>query len=371
VVRVLMLIDRLRYGGGAERLVVGLATSLPRDRCAVTVCTTRRSGGALLDALAAAGIDHLGLERGDGLHPLAFRRLARFLRQDRIDVLHAHKLGSNVWGTLLGRGSRVPVTIAHEHGSEPAAGARRLLERHLVGRLADAVVVGSSVDRDNLVRAVGLPPEKVVLIPGGHIPAATAASGDLRAELGVAADTPLIGTVAVLRPEKAIEVLIDAFADLAPDFPEARLVIAGNGPERAALEQRARGMGLDPRIHFLGWRGDVDAVLAALDVAVISSDREGTSLFALESMAAGVPLVSTDVGGPHDMLEHGVSALLFPTRDAAALAAALRGLLADPSQRELLAAGARKVLSEFTIERVAGRFAALYERLLGQRAVAR
>jgi glycosyltransferase involved in cell wall biosynthesis len=363
-----MLIDRLRYGGGAERLVVGLAENLPRDRCDVTVCTTRRSGGALLESLATAGVDHLGLDRGEGLHPLAFRRLGSFLRRERIDVLHAHKLGSNVWGALLGRANRVPVTIAHEHGSEPAAGrTRRLLERHLVGRLADAIVVGSSADRDNLESA-GIPPSKVVLMPGGYIPAVTAATIDLRAELSVPPGAPLIGTVAVLRPEKAIEVLIDAFANLAPDFPEAQLVIAGNGAERASLEERATARELGSRIHFLGWRGDVDAVLAALDVAVISSDREGTSLFALESMAAGVPLVSTDVGGPHDMLEHGVSALLFAPRDAAALAASLRGLLADPSQQELLAAGAREVLSEFTIERVAGRFAALYERLLGQRA---
>lgn len=363
-----MLIDRLRYGGGAERLCVGLATSLPRDRYEVTVCTTRRSAGGLLDALDASDLQHFSLGRGDGLDPLAFRRLAAFLRRERIDVLHAHKFGSNVWGAALGAACRIPVTIAHEHGSHPATTRRRrLLERRLIGRFADAIVVGSRADRDNLVGAIGIPPHKVVVIPGAYIPH-SGTGEDLRAELHVDPEALLIGTVAVLRPEKAIEVLIDAFATLAPALPKARLVIAGNGPERTRLEDRAAVRGIRERAHFLGWRSDVGVVLAGLDVAVLSSDREGTSLFALECMAHRVPVVATDVGGPREILEHGVSALLVPPREPAALADAIRDLLTDPAKRRRLAARAAEQVGEFSLERAAERFAAVYERLLRKEA---
>jgi glycosyltransferase involved in cell wall biosynthesis len=205
-----------------------------------------------------------------------------------------------------------------------------------------------------------------VLIPGGYIPRPGSDDGDLRAELGIPPRAPLIGTIALLRPEKALTVLIDAFVRVSRSLPDARLIICGGGPCRQELTRRAAILGLSDRVLFLGPREDIATVLDSMDVAAISSDREGTSLFALECMAHRTPLVSTGVGGPHDILEDGVSALLVAPRNPAALADALESVLREPDRGAALAAAAHERLEGLTIDRVAVRFADLYERLMAQ-----
>jgi glycosyltransferase involved in cell wall biosynthesis len=160
-------------------------------------------------------------------------------------------------------------------------------------------------------------------------------------------------------------VLLDAFARV--QTPEARLVLAGDGSERAKLAAQATRLGIAERVHFVGLRDDVDAFLDEVDVAAMSSDFEGTPLFGFECMAAGTPLVATAVGGLPDMLDHGQSALLVPPRDPAALASALDELLADRPRGAALAAAARERLEGFEIGAVAARYAELYERLLEAR----
>ena len=360
---VLMLTDRLRDTGGAERLVTALASELPRHGCPVTVCTMRESGGRLTRALDDAGVRHVCLYRRGRFDVRALRHLTSLLRDERIDVVHAHNLNANMWAAMAAWLARTPVTVAHEHGSGDRALALRVTSR-AVGRFADAFVVGSSDDRRRLIHVDHVPSEKVVLIPGAYIPRPEAPDGDVRAELGIPHDVPLIGTIAVLRPEKALDVLIEAFARLSSSLPAARLLVCGRGPCRPGLERLANELGVADRVLLPGYRNDVPEVLEAVDVGAISSDREGTSLFALECMAHRTPLVSTDVGGPHDMLEDGVSAMLVSPRDPAALARALETLLRDSQLGAALATAARERLHGLTIDRVAARFADLYDQLL-------
>ena len=379
--RVLMLIDHLRDTGGAERVVTGLGTHLPPERCRVTVCTKRSASGDLTRILDAGGVEHFSLHREGRLDLPAFRRLISFLRTERIDVVHAHKRGSNVWGAVSGRLARTPVVIAHEHSSGPSirwgSATERQSAQHLalrfgdrlVGRLADAIVAGSTDDCDRLVHLEHVPPSKIVLIPGAYIERPQSHEGDLRAELGIPPDAPVIAAIAVLRPQKALNVLIEAFELLSRSLPDARLVICGRGPCGPQLSRAAEDLNVSDRVLLPGYRSDVANVLESVNVVAISSDYEGTSLLALECMANRTPLVSTDVGGPHDYLEDGVSALLVPPRDPAALAAALESVLLDPDRGAALAAAAYERLQEFTIDRVALRFADLYERLFA-RAVA-
>jgi glycosyltransferase involved in cell wall biosynthesis len=175
---------------------------------------------------------------------------------------------------------------------------------------------------------------------------------------------PLVGTAAIQRPQKALHVLLEAFARVRAD---AHLALAGDGECRPELERQAADLGIAARTHFLGLRDDVDGILAAVDVAAMSSDFEGTPLFAFECMAAGTPVVATAVGGLPDMLEDGRSAILVPRRDPAALAAGIERLLAAPAEREALAAEARRRLERYEIDAVAARFADLYRELLDGR----
>jgi glycosyltransferase involved in cell wall biosynthesis len=367
MIRVLMLVDQLEpRSGGGERFAVGLAAHLPRDRFQVALCATRAVQAPWDATLRESGVPWFALGRRATADVLPFRRLAGVLRSQRVDVLHAHMFGSNVWGTVVGRLARVPVVVAHEqtwdYEGQPV---RKLLDGRLIGRLADAFVAVSTLDRDRMVGVEGVPADKVRVELNGYVPR----TGErppprLRDELGLGADVPLVGTVAILRPQKALEVLLDAFARV---DGSAHLVIAGDGSCRAALEERATALGIAGRTHFLGLRDDVDGILASVDVAAMSSDFEGTPLFAFECMAAGTPLVATAVGGLPDMLEDGRSALLVPPRDPGALATGLSRALGDPTLREALAAAARSRLERYRIDAVAARFAALYEELLGRR----
>jgi glycosyltransferase involved in cell wall biosynthesis len=144
-------------------------------------------------------------------------------------------------------------------------------------------------------------------------------------------------------------------------------VIAGHGRREADLRARADELGIADRVHLIGRRFDVDALLRSFDVGVMSSDWEGMPLFVFECMAAGTPLVATNVGGLAEVVEHGRTGILVPPRDPGALASAIADLLSDPDRRAQLAGAAAERGALFTIEAVAGRFADLYDALLSER----
>jgi glycosyltransferase involved in cell wall biosynthesis len=362
-IRIVILIESLDADpGGAERLVVALATRLPGDRFDVTVCTTRAVEGKLIERVRAAGVRHLALERRSRLDLLAWRRLIRFLRDQRVDVIHAHLWGSNFWGSVLGRACGVPAVIAHEHTwAYRGKPYRRFLDGYVIGRLATIFL--TVANKDLMVEWEHVPPQKVQLMPNPYIPRPSSPDGDLRAELGLDPDVPVVGTAARMRPQKALHVLLDTFAEVSRALPDARLLLAGDGPCRPRLERRVGELGLSDRVHLLGMREDMDVLLRALDVAAMSSEFEGSPLFGFECMANEVPLVATAVGGLNDVFEHGRTALLVPAGDSEALAGSIVSLLRDHEGRERIAAAAHAELENYTIERVIARYVALYERL--------
>lgn len=362
--RVVTLVDRPTVTGGAERLAVQVASRLDRDRFESILCASRRTDEPLLEQeLADAGVEVLALERGSKLDLAAWRPLVRRLR-DGVDVVHAHMFGSNVWGTVLGRLTRVPVVVAHEHTwSFEGRPLRRLLDRELVGRFADAFVAVAAEDRRKMIEVEGVDPDKIRLIPNG-IPDRETPSGDVRAELGVAPDAPVLGIVCELRAQKALEVLFEAAVRLREELPALKVLVAGDGPERERLEAEVRRLGLEETVLLLGIRRDVPALLDALDVAMLSSDYEGSPLSVMEYMAAAKPIVSTCVGGVPELVEDGVHAVLVPPRDPQALAQAVAELLRDPERaRQLGEAAHERQQQEFSLDAMVRRIEELYEEL--------
>jgi glycosyltransferase involved in cell wall biosynthesis len=363
--RVLHLIDYAFSTGGAERFAVGLAAHLPPDRFESWMCATRAADPVAVETLAEAGVRHLVLGRSAKWDVHRFGPLIRLIRGRRFDVLHAHMFGSNVWGSLIGRACGIPVIIAHEHSwSYEGNPPRAWVDGNVIGRLATRFVAVSSADGERMVSREGVSAEKVVVIPNGYIPSPTRTTTDVRAELGLGADVPVIAIAAVLRPEKRVDLLLEAHARVRSVVPDARLVVAGDGECRDALEHHARALGLNGAVHFLGRRNDVDSVLRAADVGALSSDREGSPLLMFECMANDTPLVATAVGGIPDVIEHGRTGVLVPRRDPVALAQALAGLLADPARRTAIAAAARELLPGYSMGVTAGRFASLYDSLV-------
>jgi glycosyltransferase involved in cell wall biosynthesis len=373
-VRVVTVVDTLD-SGGAEKFALLIATRLDPERFESTLCVSRWppqdsvASTQALEQLDEAGVRFLALGRSAKLDVWVWTRLARFLRRERVHVLHAHKFGSNVWGTLMARMAGVPVVLAHEHTwSYDGQPLRRFLDREVVARAADRFIAISREDQRRMIEVERIDPGRTLFIPIGLPTLSTLVEHDVRAELGIEPGAPVIGAVALLRPQKALDVLLHATALLAAEWPSLQVLLVGQGPERQSLERLARSLGVEQAVRFLGYRTDVAAVLGALDVAVCCSDFEGTPLAVLEYMDATLPVVATAVGGVPDLIEPGVHGLLVAPQDPAALAGAIAELLRDPERRRSMGAhGRQRRRNEFGIDVLIHRLEDLYLELLAQR----
>jgi len=362
--RILTLLDTLRPGG-AERVAVTVAARLDRNRFEPLVCVSRReSWTPLREILESADVPLITLDRTHRAALWSWGPFVTLLRRARIDVLHSHMFGSNVWGTVFGRLMGVPVVVAHEHGwSFERNPLRYAVDRELIGRGADVLVAVSRADRARIVELERVPTGKVRFIPNRIVPLPPPRL-DLRSELGLPDAAPVIGTLTVLRPEKALDVLVEATALLRPQFPELRVLIAGTGPDEERLRSLIHARGLDRTVLLLGFRANVADVLASLDVAIFTSDREGSPLAVIEAMAAGKPIVATRVGGIPALVHDEEQALLAPPRDAPALAEAVGRLLRDRELREQLGRNAQqRQRHKFDIEASVEAVEDLYEQL--------
>lgn len=362
------MIGFLSNAGGAERFVLGLATNLPRERFEPWICAPRGAEPAVVAQLHEAGIPLVTLGRRGRWDVHRWAGLPKLLCRHRFDILHTHMFGSNLWGSVAGRGCRVPVVIAQEHTwSYEGNPLRAWLDGHVVGSLATRFVAVSSADAERMVSVEGVPPAKVTVIPAAYVPRENSTQGgDIRAELGLGPDTPLFGTAAVMRPQKALHVLIEAHRLMLRSLPTAHLVLAGDGPCQDELERLVAEFGVGANTHFLGRRGDVDAIIRNLDVGAMSSDFEGTPLFALECMTNRTPLVATAVGGLLDIVEPGRTGVLVAPGHPDQLADAIAGLLVDPERRTRLADAAAAKIENYSMDAIVGRFCELYETLITQ-----
>jgi glycosyltransferase involved in cell wall biosynthesis len=186
----------------------------------------------------------------------------------------------------------------------------------------------------------------------------------VRRELGIEPDAPVIGIVCELRAQKALEVLFEAAVRVRAEFPALKVLVAGDGPAREHVEGERRRLGLEETVLLLGIRRDVPDLLDAIDVAVLSSDYEGSPLSIMEYMAAGKPIVSTRVGGIPELVEDGREALLVEPRDPEAFAAAVTRLLRDPAEAKRLGDAAReRQRRELSLDAMVRRIEGLYEEL--------
>jgi glycosyltransferase involved in cell wall biosynthesis len=381
--RVVTLIDFVTDRGGAERFALQVASGLDPRRFESILCASRwplapELERAIPSARALAELERSGarffpLRRRHKVDPAAWMRFERFLRRERVDVLHTHKFGSNLWGALVAGMARVPVVVAHEHTwSYQGQPLRRFLDREVIARRADRFLAVSRADRRRMTEVEGIDAARTGFIPIGiHPSTLSAGARDVRAELGLRPDAPVIGSVGILRPQKANEVLIRAVALLAAKRPDVRLLLVGDGPARASLERLVGELDLRENVKLLGMRSDVPEILRALDVAACSSDFEGSPLAVMEYMDMGLPIAATAVGGIPDLIESGVHGLLVPPRDPGALAGALEELLGDRARaRAMGECASERRRAEFDLGVVIARIEALYCELLARRGIA-
>lgn len=353
--------------GGAERHLRDLMDGL--DQMAVrarAICPRR---GPLSDALAMRGVPVNYLELvmprpGDeyGLDWAAVDQLAGWFREWRPDVVHSHLYPAHLHATLAATQMGVPAILHTAHTLVVRPGDV------LLGRLTRARTIATSAAVADLLVRAGLPPERVELIYNGvgpeHFGVDAEAVLRARTELGLG-DGPVVGTVARLSPEKGVDVLLRALADVMQRVPTLTAVIVGGGPEAASLRQLAAELNLGRGVRFLGTRGDIAVLNRLFDLFVLPSREEACPVALLEAMAAGRAVVATRVGGSPELVTHGADGWLVQPENPRVLADAIVMLLADIHGRKVLGAAARdKVAAQFTREHMVSATMACYRRMV-------
>lgn len=348
--------------GGTERLVIDMSRRL-RDRASIAVCCLDAAGD-WASQLSDLGIDVSALHRRPGFHPSLARRLARIVRRHRSDVVHCHHYSPFVYGALARLTTPGVRLVYTEHGrlSDAPPSAKRKVANLLLARVPARFAAVSADLRLHMIEA-GFPARRVGVVHNGIDPGMAPTVADraaARGELGLGEAEVVIGTIARLDPVKDLHTLVTAFEAVRRDRPDAKLVVIGDGPERAALAERLPD-GLATAVLFAGQRDDARALLPAFDVYANSSLTEGISVTILEAMAAGLPVVATRVGGNAEVVLDGSTGRLVPAREPARLADALAALLREPATRSTYgAAGRRRVESDFSVDTMVARYLELY-----------
>lgn len=373
--------------GGTERQVVTLSAALA-SRCDQHFACMRRDGYFLPEVEA----------RGIPVHEYRFptfyslrclqqqRRLARYISRERIQIVHGYNFYANVFALPAARWASAPVIVASIRDRGVYLSRKQKAVQRYVCRLADCILVNAEAIKDWLVDQ-GYDPAGIVIIRNGvdltRFPAGPPAD-TLRREFGIPDGAPTIGVVGRVRSLKGIEDAIAAAAIVSVRHPTLRLLVIGEAlttrdgvtmEDRAyvdSLRARAAQAGLGDRAIFTGYRADVPSLLSQLTVSVQPSLNEGLSNVVLESMAASAPTVATRVGGTPEAIVPGVTGLLVPAAEPAALAASIERLLDDPALAIGLGrAGRRRVEDTFALDRMHQATAQLYDDLLDRQRFAR
>jgi len=387
-IRVLRLIARLNMGGPAlhvSYLTNGLAgRGYETTLAAGSLARGESSMSFVAEELGVKveTIPQLHREISPLYDPLTVARIVGLIRAVRPHILHTHTAKAGAVGRIaavLAGEARPPIVVHTFHGHvlrgyfDPAKTAFfRALERTLARRTTRLVAVSPEV-RDDLVGLGVAPAEKFSVIRLGidlerRLAASDNGGTALRRLFGVAADEFVVGWVGRMTAIKRVDDVLLAFRALRERGVDARLCLVGDGPDREDVEQRAHDLGIARHTLFVGYQRDVAAYYSFFDAFVLPSANEGTPVSAIESLAAGRPVVATGVGGTPDVVEDGANGMLVAVGDVDAIAAALELLAHDPElRRELGEHGRERVISRYRVERLVDDVDALYRELLSLR----
>ena len=363
--------------GGLERVVVDLVREGQKLGQQVSVVCVERPG-TLAPHVEALGALLRCLDKPPGIRLRAFGRMKAVLTELRPDVLHTHQVGPLFYAGPPARRLGVPLVVHTEHTnafSLAAAGSLGRLKMAWLwwwaGRYAARFFCVSKNAVDELAARRIVPREKLVVLLNGIDTAKFRADSDrasLRRSLGIPAEAPVIGSVGRLDEVKRQDLLIRVFATVKKRFADAHLLLVGDGPMRPALERLVQDLGLGSSVHLAGYQSKPELFLPIMNVFALTSRLEGLPLAVLEAWAAGLPVVSSAVGGLPDLIEHGRTGLLFANGDEAALLACLVELLADPSRaRHLAEAGQHEAVTRYDLRRMAADYERHYHELLSHK----
>jgi len=370
-------------GGGIERFGIALAQALDPIRFQVSVCGLWNTGTSFeherIRQVAVSGVGAFTSAAWNETHPYqAFQQavfgLRAWMAQNPADIFHCHSEFADLAVLPFGL-KRNPIILRTVHNREwSKRPLRRMLLTNFLYPLLFRNEIGVSMgivetlNRRSLARI--LRKQALCIHNAVDLERFTNVKIDTnakRAELGLPVDVPVIGTVGRLTRQKGYSFLLDAAVRVLVEMPEARFVIVGDGEDSPALRSQASRLGIADRVLFTGPRPDVEELLAAFTLFVSSSMWEGLPTVIMESMAAGIPVVATDIPGTRELAVDDAIGWLAPPGNEQALGTAIQTALQNPARREACTANARRVVQSFSIQAVAVEYAALYMALAGKR----
>jgi glycosyltransferase involved in cell wall biosynthesis len=367
--RVGVVIGQL-HRGGAERQVYELATRLRKDRIEPFVyCLSAdvEPFGPLLDA---AGVAVRMVPRRRSYEPGRILALARHFSRDRPQVVHALADSPNLYSYLaILLAGRRPF-LASNWAIDPTVSLVAARVNRLIYKRCDRVVVNSRPGLEFTRSFYGIAPDRIEIIPNGLDTERFQSLADpavTRSSLGIPAGSPVIGYLGRFSWEKRPELFLEACRGISSQLPDARFLMVGDGPLLPEVRRLARGAALESRMIFAGFRDDAPDLLSAMDLLLLTSSQEGLPNAILEAMAAGRPVVATDVGGCGELVVEGITGHLVGPDDLEMLVGKSLGVLSLPDRgRALGEAGRRRVFSEFGADVMTDRFRELYQRVYAE-----
>lgn len=347
---------------GAERHLLDLLAGLRvRDVDAqfLLLVEPNDSSNALQNAAEAQAIPAQSLVIHRHLDPGLINRLRTALRELKPDIVHTHLFHADFYGIPAARLSGIRTVMTTRHNNDPRSGSFPIKQgQWVLWRLVTAgIAISNAVKRHN-IDVEGAPAKKIhVIYHGLPIPVEKIEKASARralcAEISAESDALVVGMICRLMDAKGIPDALNAFAQIAPEFPSAHFVIAGEGPLRDELETRVRTLNLGSRVHFLGWRESPMQLVAALDILLSPSLREGFGLTMLEAMAQAVPIIGSTASAIPEVVLNGQTGLTVPPHDPDALAGAMRTLLADkPLRMHMGLLGEERLETHFSADRM-------------------
>lgn len=365
--KILQIIDGLNIGG-AEILLVDLVTGI--QQAGLDVLVGYSTPGVLKDRLEEAGVPCIRLPRYGRVDPFLFLNMCRLILLEKPDVVHTHLFKSDLHGRLAAAVCRVPVIVSTLHNTDVWA------KKPLLGRIygataafANQLIAVTEEVRNYQIEHTGISPRKIVVIKNGirveKFQPNPNRKQALRDELRISTGIPLVGIIGRLQPQKDHGCFLRSAALIWQAMPQARFVVIGEGPLREDLQAQAAQLGLEDAVVFCGLRQDIPEVLASLNILVISSLWEGLPVTLLEAMAAGIPVVATQVGGIPEVVQSETSALLVPPGSPEALAEACLRILRDRKFAARLAQNALDVVrSQYSVDAMIAKTLMLYKEFL-------
>jgi glycosyltransferase involved in cell wall biosynthesis len=358
---------------GAERHLLDLLPGLrARDidaRC-IVLTPPDGSGIPLSDAMRARGVPSESLVIERTLSRAVFGGLRQRFASEQPDIVHTHLIHADVLATLAARSVGIKRVVQSRHNDDP--NFDKIHYKLLLGslwRTVDAGICISEAVKRHTIKAEYAPAKKLHVIRYGYpqpLPSRDRVEcrTRLRWEINAPADAPVLGMVCRLVEQKGIPDALDAFEKNCDFFSEARLVLAGDGILREALEARVDALGLNGRVHFLGWRPDALSVMAGLDGLLMPSLWEGFGMTLLEAMSQAIPIIGSTAGAIPEIVIDGQTGWVVPPSSPDALAAAIRQMLGDPERaRQRGVAGQTRLKTVFTLDSMITATTALYRAL--------